>query len=105
MRSPDGPVERIRPFRDDPELALFRVVDLRPLRLVGAIDIHSLPPRKRVDTSIAFAVAVAGVLVAAQGRMNLRADVNTCCYRAGTAICAGVGGSGAAPACWPYNKP
>jgi hypothetical protein len=95
----------MRPFRDYPGLALF-ALSIYPLCGLSEQSTYTaFHIVIRVDSSIAMAVAVAGVLVAAQGPMNLRADVNTCCYRAGTAICAGVGGSGTAPACWPYNKP
>jgi hypothetical protein len=86
-------------------LALLRVVDLGTLQFAGVIDIHRLPRGEEVDSSIALAVAVAGVFDAAEGQMNLRAAVDAGFYRIGTAICAGVGASDTASARWPYNKP
>jgi len=48
-------------------LSLLRVIDLRPLQLVGVIHIHRLPGTKEVDSSQAFPVAVAGMFHAAKG--------------------------------------
>src|ERR1039457_470934 len=53
---------------------LLRVVDLRPLQLVGVIDIHRFPRREEVNRPIALAMAIPCVLHPAKRQMNLRAD-------------------------------
>ncbi len=53
---------------------LLRVVDLGALQLVGVVDVDRFPGGEEVDGAVAFAVAVAGVLDAAEGQMDFGAD-------------------------------
>ena len=54
--------------------ALFRVVDLGALEFVGVVDVDRFPGGEEVDGAVAFAVAVAGVLDAAEGQVDFCAD-------------------------------
>ena len=51
------------------------VIDLRALELVGIIDVHRLPLGEEIDRGDGrFAVAVAGLLRAAEGQVGLCAN-------------------------------
>src|SRR5437667_7811192 len=51
------------------------IIDLGALELVGIIDVHRLPLGEEIDGSNGrFAVAVAGLLRAAEGQVCFRAD-------------------------------
>ena len=55
--------------------SLFPGVDLRPLQLVGVIDVDGFPGGVEVERAgAAFAMAVAGLLDAAEGQMDFGAD-------------------------------
>src|SRR5208337_4511817 len=52
----------------------LRIIDLGALELVGVIDVDGFPCGEEVEGAEAFAVAVAGVLDAAEGQMHLGTD-------------------------------
>ena len=56
------------------EFGLLRVVDLGALEFVAVVDVDRFPCGEEVDGAVAFAVAVAGVLDAAEGQMHFGAD-------------------------------
>src|SRR5690348_1109320 len=51
-------------------IALLRVVDLGALEFVAVVDVDGFPGGEEVEGAQAFAVAVAGVLDAAEGQVN-----------------------------------
>src|ERR1700679_2547917 len=53
---------------------LLRVVDLGALEGVAGVDVDGLPGGVEVERAEAFAVSVAGLLDAAEGQVDFRAD-------------------------------
>jgi hypothetical protein len=62
-----GDINSTRIAGTESSRCLFCIIDLRALQLIGVVDVDGFPGGEEVEGAEAFAVAVAGVLDAAEG--------------------------------------